>query len=55
MTEGYKWIWTNESYIVGHNPTAPDPWALWSRDRDGEPVNGRYGVSLNYVLEGIKK
>ncbi len=54
MTEGYRWIWINESYIVGHNPTASEPWVLWRRDRDGGPVNGRYGDSLNYVLEGIK-
>ncbi|UNT92206.1 MULTISPECIES: phage antirepressor KilAC domain-containing protein [Allobaculum] len=45
-TNGYRWIWTSKDHILAHNPAAPDPWVLWSRDRDGDPCNGIYGQTV---------
>lgn len=49
-TNGYRWIWTSKDHILAHNPAAPDPWVLWSRDRDGDPCNGIYGQTVEEVM-----
>lgn len=37
--QNYKVLWTTEDHILAHNPSAPWPWVLWKRDRDGDPCD----------------